>query len=264
MKDRYIKGIALGIFLGFVVSIVVVWTLVDAPDTVADFVSDHISDAVTLLAAALALLGISKQIQSNFDLTEKTRLAKLDAARATLPIVLSNIHRLAIERMYGIAFGKAQPASDTKWNISEAELAILKDCIEHADGIEKRLMLDICRIYQVFIVRWENLDFEDLFSAAATPGENLTSSRLKQFREITNWAVLKSHSDALFNYARGARSEPSGDAMKDDVIRTLRWINSGGRTEVGGKMLIDNSHFNNFVKGLEDSRNIGFIFEDWE
>ena len=265
MKNRYLDGVALGIFLGFVFSIVVVWALVDAPNNVAKFLSDHITHAVTLFAAALALFGISKQIQSNFDLTEKTRLAKLDAARATLPIVLSKIHRLSEERIYGIAFGKAQPSAGTKWEISEGELTILKECIEHANGIEKRIMLDVCRIYQVLIVRWEKLQFDDLFSAPpAAKGSPTYLTRLRQFGAMTNWAALKSNCNALFDYARGEQSDPTTDKMKDDVIRTLRWINSGGRAGAGGQMLTNNSDFGQFVDELGKRRKIAFILQGWK
>jgi hypothetical protein len=265
MENKNLAGIALGIFLGFVFSIAVVWALVDAPSNVAKLLSDHITHAVTLLAAALALFGISKQIQSNFDLTERTRLAKLDAARATLPIVLSQIHRLAMERTYGIACGKPTPATGTKWEISDVELGSLKECIEYANGIEKEMMLDICRIYQILTVRWEDLQFDDLFSAPViTTCNPHYSIHSEQFNAMTNWVALKSICDALFDYARGEASNPSSDAIKDNVIRTLEWVNTGGLSGNGGKLLTNNSNYGQYVESLKKHRKIAFVLTGWK
>ena len=79
--------------------------LEDGNELVRNFLVDHITHVVTLLAAALVLLGMSPQMQSNIELAEQNRLARLDAAKATLPIVLSNISKISEERFYSIAFG---------------------------------------------------------------------------------------------------------------------------------------------------------------
>lgn len=265
MSNRYLDGLALGLAAGFIISVLIVWALEDAPAIVQTFLSDHVTHAVTLLAAALALFGISRQVQSNFEMTERARLAKLDAAKATLPIVLSNINRLCKERYYAIALGTGSPTAGARWQISDIELSTLKECIEHADGIEKELMLEICRIYQVLVARWETLEFEELFHAPDVPeGSGALLTRLEQFGAISNWATLKAVCTALFDYARGANSEPTSDAIADDVLHTLGRINTGGPTGSGGGLLTNNGDFRRYVERKVASRRIEFVDDSWD
>ena len=235
MKNRYLDGLALGIAIGFAASIGVVWVLEDGIEPVRKFLVDHITHVVTLLAAALALLGMSRQMQSNIELAEQNRLSRLDAAKATLPIVLSNISKISEERFYSIAFGKSTPAPDMRWEISDFELSTLKECIENAGGFEKELMLEVIRVYQVLMARWDSLELVKLFGAAEVPsGDPALFDRLNQCHAIANWVALRAIAHSLFDYARGVPSAPSYDKMIAATLRTLDHIHSGGLAGTGG------------------------------
>jgi hypothetical protein len=153
LRPHYSSGLALGLALGFIGSSFIYWLLDGTSSVVQSYISLMVPPIVTLIAAGLALWGISTQLQSNVELADKARLAKLDAARSSLPIVVSNIVKLCEERFYALAEGKlAQPAG-THGEISGFELSTLKDCIEHANGAEKAAMQQIIRVYQVLISR---------------------------------------------------------------------------------------------------------------
>lgn len=261
----YLDGVALGLTLGFMLSILVVWALEDATPLVQKFVSDHVTHAVTLLAAALALLGISRQIQSNFELTERTRLAKLDAAKATLPIVLSNISSLCMERYYAIAWGTKERPDNTRWEITETELTTLKECIEHADGVEKDLMLQICRVYQVLVARWDSLEFSRIFGAPALEeGDTKMLDRLNQFGAISNWAVLRAIATSLFDYSRGAVSNPTNDEILENALKWMEHLHTGTLSGSAGSLLRNNADYNAYLERKVKSKNLEFINDSWD
>ncbi|MDG1373066.1 MAG: hypothetical protein P8Q48_23025, partial [Paracoccaceae bacterium] len=102
MKIRFDQGLALGVLIGLLISILLFWMLQVWTLNVTETFFQLVTPLVSILAALLALSGIRSQVQSNFEIAENTRKAKLDAANATLPIVLSNICRVAENRIEAI------------------------------------------------------------------------------------------------------------------------------------------------------------------
>jgi hypothetical protein len=196
---------------------------------------------------------------------EKTRLAKLDAAKASLPIVLSNITELCENRYYSIAFGNRNAAEGMKWEVTDFELSTLKECIEHSEGFEKELMQQIIRVYQVLVSRWADIQFESIFNAADIPeGNHHLLDRLTQISAISNWVALRAIAFSLFNFSRGANSSPDYEHMKDNVLSTLDGIHTGGLTGDAGLALTNNGNFRDFIERRAQSRRIEFLGDDWE
>jgi hypothetical protein len=265
LKHNYLAGIALGITLGFIASTAIFWLLDETSEVVRGHLSEQITHIVTLAAAALALFGVARQIQSNFNIMEKTRLAKLDAAKASLPIVLSNITELCENRYYSIAFGNRNAAEGMKWEVTDFELSTLKECIEHSEGFEKELMQQIIRVYQVLVSRWADIQFESIFNAADIPeGNHHLLDRLTQISAISNWVALRAIAFSLFNFSRGANSSPDYEHMKDNVLSTLDGIHTGGLTGDAGLALTNNGNFRDFIERRAQSRRIEFLGDDWE
>ena len=203
MNNRYLDGLALGLTLGFISSTALFWALDETTGLVQKYLPEQITHIVTLTAAALALVGISRQIQSNVELTEKNRLAKLDAAKSTLPLVLSNIYDLCRQRYYSVAYGRREPAENARWEMTDFEISTLKDCIEHSIGFEKELMQQIIRVYQVLVVRWDTIEMENLFESEEL-GEHdaVKLGSLRQFAAIADWASLEAIVTSLFKFSR--------------------------------------------------------------
>jgi hypothetical protein len=140
MTGRFLNGLALGLLIGFVISTGSLWLIGSTGGVVQEFFKDHLTHFFTLMAAGLALWGVSRQIQSNIELADHQRKAKLDAALSSLPIVLSNIHEMCEARCDAILRGRKTRPEDKHWEITDFELSTLRTCIEHAEGIEKELM----------------------------------------------------------------------------------------------------------------------------
>jgi len=261
MKHRYLDGIALGILLGFIASTLIYWLLDETTGVVQNFLSEQISYIVTLIAAVLAVRGISKQIQSNVELANEARLAKLDAAKATLPIVLSNLSRLCEARYYALAFGEKSRPEYARWEISESELHTLSRCIEHSTGIEKELMQNIFRIYQVVISRWDGIKAVNLFTEDDTLNPFRKREIEYQFRAITNWVSLKETCLSLFDFSRGIDTKPQTSEIRSCILIALTRLDS--ERGFAGLRLTDNAHYKEYVEHLDGQGKIEFIDDAW-
>jgi CHASE3 domain sensor protein len=264
MNKRYLDGIVLGLTLGFIASTVIYWLLDGTTGVVKQYLPQQITHIVTLVAAVIAVWGISNQIQSNIVLAERARLAKLDAARSSLPIVLSNIVQLCEERFHAVVNGNLEQPAGVHWQITDFELSTLKDCIEHADGIEKNLMQQIIRIYQVLISRWDDLEVVKISDSPTLENNNPeTFIMLEQFYTITNWISLKSICNALFNYSRGTDSNPSKDEMRKATFSSLQHLCSGSRHSKGGWLLTNNKNYSDYLDRLIEKNHVIFIDGNW-
>ena len=262
MRIKFKTIFLLGIILFIVLSSFRFWLLHVTNGLYQKFFAELTTQTVTLIAAGIALYGISAQIQSNVNANQKFTKAKLDAAKAVLPIVLSNINQLCKERYFAIACGRKEKSDKWHWEITDTELLALKECIEFAVGFEKDLMLQICRIYQVLIVRWEELELEDLFSSQDLKNNNL--SQIGQFNAIQNWAVLEAITSSLFNYSRGAKSNPTNDQIINLALKSMERIYTGTLNGKRGPSLRNNTEYNAYLERIKRNRNLEFVGEEWD
>lgn len=262
MTGRFLNGLALGLLIGFVISTGSLWLISSTGGVVQEFFKDHLTHFFTLMAAGLALWGVSRQIQSNIELADHQRKAKLDAALSSLPIVLSNIHEMCEARCDTILRGRKTRPEDKHWEITDFELSTLRTCIEHAEGIEKELMQKIIRVYQILMVRWGKFDFEDVFSSSASEENDHLLNRLEQFYALLNWITLRAISDALFNYARREHSKPDRNEMRKSIFFTLRHLNPGGLDGGGGFLLSNNPNYSNFLNHQILENHLEFLDDD--
>ena len=248
---------------------------------VDNFLSNHFTHSLTIAAAVLALwgtsFGISRQIKSNSKHAERIRLAKLSAAKSTLPIVLSNLHRMIENRVRRLAIGEKkldqfdgeligyEPAG---WEISEFELTTLKECIEYADDREKELMAKIISVYQILLSRWKDVKVINLFEFDHKDYDNDNDRywRREQFKAILNWVTLQARVDQLFGFSRdSSRGEPSQQSEDDTYLRNrvfyyMDWLSKNPQNLGEGPLLIQsNSEYKKFVKSLKGGAEIAFI-----
>lgn len=168
-------------------------------------------------------------------------------------------------RCDAISRGDKTRPEDKHWEITDFELSTLRSCVEHAEGIEKELMQQIIRVYQVLISRWRRSEFNDLFSLdVLDEGDYRLLDLHEQFFAMTNWITLRAISDALFDYARGENSNPNKEEMKKSVFFTLRHIGSGGSKGGDGWLLTNNANYSDFLKREIERNHVAFIDDDWK
>lgn len=192
--------------VGFVIGFVYVAVLNDGIFGAWEiFVSEGLELVLPLVAAGAAFGGILLQVKEAKINSEEQRLAALRAAKATLPLALSEMVRVcnsgiryAVEGppFFKVSGSRSNYERDTA--ISAEVLATLRSCIEYAD-YESALWLSILvQHYQV-----ANARFLANFDSLPTSYNEFCKAK-----HIGDWIIVKALAEHLFDYSRGAAKVP--------------------------------------------------------
>ncbi|MCV2876683.1 hypothetical protein OE810_10500 [Rhodobacteraceae bacterium XHP0102] len=259
MSYEKMRGLALGILLGFLLSTGALWVLSSSHPVVVEHLATHLSNFVIVAAAALGLWGVSRQIQSNVELAEKTRIAKLDAARSCLPLVLSRICEICEDRRARIIFGDNDQEAELL-RLSSDDFETLRACIEHSPKDEAEPLVSIIALYQILLSRWSAWPRFNLFSDHP---ENSELDRLQQYYNLQNWFALEARTSVLFDFSRGGDfpvKEDLEQRMRRQVENGMAHVNDARNQEVGW-MLESRPDYRRFLERMRETK-IRFVDDD--
>lgn len=259
MSYEKMRELAFGILLGFLLSTGALWVLSSSHPVVVEHFATHLSNFVIAAAAALGLWGVSRQIQSNIDLAEKTRIAKLNAARSCLPLVLSRICEICEDRRARIIFGDSDQDTELL-RLSSDDLDTLRACIEHSPKDVAKHLGSIIALYQILLSRWSVWPRFNLFSDHP---EMTELDRLQQYDNLQNWFALDARTSVLFDFSRGGDfPEKAGldERMRSQVLLQMDFVNDG-RNQKGGWGLSKRADYKEFLNKMRE-REIRFVDDD--
>ena len=213
MIDRtpLLEKFSFGFVIGFIFALLIA-ALFDSD--VAEGIKNNFVNlaaiAAAIIAAYFALLGIRRQIEQQYEQSESARLASLAATKAFLPIVLSEMCRIAEAGMRhrwsfsstvngassGSQVGDFQRTSTSDLALSDQVISVFRDFIKNANSNDGKRVAIILREYQVLFSRWNGL-FENPSS---------TEDTADTVHETTYWAYLYALSSSVFGFARGEAS----------------------------------------------------------
>lgn len=216
-KLRLLRNFPGGIFLGSLLGICLCWMVVGNPVLAALIqFPTLLTGLVAVGAAAIALTGSLSTVENQNSIAEDARVAKLTAARAALPLALSEIMQVAENRVqYAIDRNPVRRNAD--WSFSETTHKTLKECIELARGPVQSALAEMILIYQVLVAR--ELSSDGVVGGSLLSLGSLTPiDRYSRFHEVANWETVATLAEMLFPFARGSsgtfnRSELSGRAI---------------------------------------------------
>ncbi|UWQ10478.1 hypothetical protein K3X41_11280 [Aliiroseovarius crassostreae] len=195
MKIEILKNTALGMFAGVVISTAFYLALDNNYSSeLKENLAHGLTIVVTLFAAGLALAGVLATIQAQAKQEEDRRTKSLQAAKATLPLALSqliSISRRGIEICLDI---NCQDSTTTELleqvRLGDLVLQSLKETIEYSDEVSAQRLASIVAMYQVLDARL---------------GSFLTEEYPTDFQRAhaaVKWATLYSKIEDAFDFAR--------------------------------------------------------------
>ncbi|WP_417816506.1 hypothetical protein [Tritonibacter scottomollicae] len=231
--------------IGFVIGFAYVGLLQGGVDGVVEkFFFDGIQILAPMLAAGAAFGSILLQIKETKVTAEEQRLAKLRAAKATLPLALSEIVRVSNT---GVDYACKDPAFfklpnsrseyENATGISEDTLNVLKTCIEFADEQSAKWLAVVLQHYQVANARFLS-HFDD---------PDMLYDECDQAAIISRWLIVKALTAHLFDFARGAETAPM--ELKAHLIRLpilAPWYHTSLGTEVSAHIESAKSYYDPF------------------
>lgn len=200
-QDDQVAGIFFGFILGVLIIsfLIFIFNLDNVDSIVRENSFSAISTFATLIAGAMAYLGIQKQIQKSEDLMLRENFESLRAARAMLPVALSKVTEVCRENLYG--YFETPSGIKTKLQLIDSDsLQTIKECIKFADDISGERLAQILRIYQILLARHNDEWFLHPLKPHKRDDMDVDHSQIDQ---MVNWAVLDAISGSAYSYARG-------------------------------------------------------------
>lgn len=214
LKSRWILNFPLGLCLGAVAAFSVAW-LVDAEfksELLNRLGPSVLSALTTLLAAAIAVTGVLRNIENQNNLAEQARQRKLAAARAVLPLSLSEFYKVCDNHLTRLANGE-RTVVDGQPELSSTSHETLKLVIENADPVTQKSLAFLLMCYQVVIARYHDEQASDLEEPKTEA--SITLAKYNQAAALGLWASLKALVSVQFEYARkGEEGDRAEIAMK--------------------------------------------------
>lgn len=195
-RSRYLEGLLLGICLScFLLLLIFVTVQTEIKDPLRGHLPELLAGLGTVFAAYLALKGISAQIQSNLEIETIRRQSQLEAARASLPLALSELIGVCRKAMMFTyytdrnAVGAIEAAKE--FTMPDHALGILKECICYSDVAASSRLANIIRHYQV------------VFSRTLSSFENPGVGQMR-YTHVFDWALVQLLLEDCFEFARSS------------------------------------------------------------
>ncbi len=151
----FTKGTAFHASIGFYFGLFYIWFLTgwEIQETSTSVINTLITVTASLLAAGAAIAA------AVYD-SENKRIASLKAARATLPLALSNLSQACTNgAIYSYCRHPKKPET-VSFEVPSDTIEIFKACIEYSDPISARWLSAILARFQVLTSRTSNPTFE--------------------------------------------------------------------------------------------------------
>lgn len=215
------------------------------------YVSTAIVAAATIFSASLAIWGVLWNIASQQDIVEDRRQRKLIAARASLPLALSEFIKLCENHIFHLA-NDTPKVSETSESLSEETQATLKLVVEHAEETVQSQIGNLLMFYQVVLARY--------FYSQSERKRQVETAAEGQLRlhyracEIVMWESLRALISAQFYYARTEHDGYTQQDARQSFERALPHC----RTEDGWSLTNDPVFRSYFQKAIENKES-GFF-----
>ena len=213
LKFRWILNFPLGLFWGAVTAFSVA-AFLDA-EVKSDLLNrvgpSMLSALTTLLAAAIAVTGVLRNIENQNSLAEQARQRKLAAARAVLPLALSEFYKVCDSHLTRLSNGE-RTVTEGQPELSSTSHETLKLVIENADPVTQKSLGFLLMCYQVVVARYHD-------EQASDPEELETEASIKLAKysrasALGLWASLKALVAVQFEYARKGEEKDRTDMAK--------------------------------------------------
>jgi len=210
LKSRWILNFPLGLFLGAVTAFSVAW-FVDAEfksELLGRLAPSVLSALTTLVAAAIAVTGVVRNIENQNNLAEQTRQRKLAAARAVLPLSLSEFYKVCDSHLTRLA-NDERTVIGGQAELSATSQETLKLVIENADHVTQKSLGFLLMCYQVVVARYHDEQASD--PEAIETEASIKLAKYSRASALGLWASLKALVAVQFEYARKGEERDRAD-----------------------------------------------------
>lgn len=234
----WLLNFPLGITLGAISAFGLSW-LIDTKlwnSNAERYLPALIAAGATLVSATVAVAGVLRNIRNQNILAEHARFRKLTAARASLPLALSELSKLSENHIARLSNGDKQVESGSE-EISTAAHETLKLVIEHANEPTQKSLSFLLMAYQVLQASYHEEKAPEPYDNPETEAAQLLAKHHRA-SGIISWAAFKALVAVQFQYARKGEEIDRSSIARTYFERELQ--NCSAR---GGWLLINDPLF---------------------
>ena len=206
-SSSFFDGVAFGTVISSVLILTCLWAS-DLPNAgFQGYFTSVLTTAATLAAGYLAVSAAARTIKAQSDQFEQIRQNKLEAAKSTLPLVLSLVTDISHAHLRHLSEGSQ---ADQLPYLDTVSIATLKDCIENTTGVTRGTLRELISAYQ--ICRSRHSEVRNFLPASQN--EDLYECYII-CKRATDWIALESLAAVLFDFSRGRAVQPIRDHALD-------------------------------------------------
>lgn len=183
-----------------------------------------ISAAITLVAATIALSGNLANIDYQNRVEQERRKALLRAAKAFLPVALSEMSGLCRSGMRNCIHFQAkkkelgneefQRIAEAEMKLSDHFVTVFKEVIIYSEPRASKRASELLCEFQKYSARLKNR-FDPIIE------KNLVRMKSDRFHDSASWAYLSALCDSLYKYARGESESTIFPIESDKIMNGL-------------------------------------------
>lgn len=252
MRTEFSDGAVVGTLVTSAVVLVFLWITDAVSADLKNVLPEILAVLATVAAAFLALSGVQRSLNSSSEARREERRCKLEAASATLPLVLSVLFDLCDGQIRALLSGKSVTSGSTLKVIDGDIMVTLKECIEYSDGATKNAIREIIIGLQVAN---DSMIQSDLHGAI----DEVDLKFDKRFRYvcISKWLSLRVLIASLFDFSRTGRPLKDRPEVLESTLLGLELL------DLDGWMLMNDPDFANFVHSRRRLGKVGFSDPNW-
>lgn len=248
----WVDGFALGAFAGIEFTLASLWALEIIPEGMEANALAFGASGLTLLAAFIAFGGTIRSIESTQEIASKERNDRLEAARATLPLVVSSIYSICENRIqYLIDSDHSRKAH--RWDIPPENISTLKENIELTDGVVRETLKELIAAYQICLAR-----FDDIEVTVHLEKANRWES-YDRAGALLDWITLQALCESLFDFSRSRSNTVERFSVSERSRKHIDYLH-----DRSGWAATNNTEVKEVFGRRSSDDDFGFANPDWK
>jgi len=210
------------------------------------------SALTTLAAATLATSGVLMTVSIQADRIASERRAKLEAARSTLPLALSQLYEICEANIkHNI---KPTPNRVNEFIISDNSIATIKECIEFSNGSVQKTLQEVVMIYQIMTTRQR----EEQVSLWLGDKNLEKHNKYQRLTRIYQWASFQSVIECLFDFSRGRSDDVDRSSVVERFKKHVTWL-----SDEDGWMITNDPDIQELIENFKSAEKLAFNDPNW-
>lgn len=250
---RWLKNFPLGLAIGSTAALMLAWAVdLEVSEAFSRYSVYLFSALTTLAAATLATSGVLMTVSIQADRIESERRAKLEAARSTLPLALSQLTEICdVNIKHNI---KPAPDRNNEHILNDNSIATVKECIEFSNGRAQKTLQEVVMIYQIMTARQR----EDRVRQWLGDESLDKYDKYQRLTRIYQWASFRSVVECLFDFSRGRSDSVDRDSVVERFQKHVAWL-----SDEDGWMITNDPDIRELIENFKSAEKLAFNDPNW-